>query len=183
MTSTRSRTTIREPRLGVDIGRVIIDGGSHPHGGDTAFFSGDEATVLATPEVPGAVATIARLVPLFGGRVWLVSKCGEEVEARTRRWLEAHDFFGRTGIDPDHLRFCRRRPQKRDHAEELRLTHFVDDRADVHAALEGVVTHRYFFGPQPGPVPEGGRHTPTWTDVGRLIEASLAVASTDTGRG
>ena len=24
------------PRLGIDIGRVIIDGGSHPDGGDTA---------------------------------------------------------------------------------------------------------------------------------------------------
>ena len=30
-----------EPRLGIDIGRVIIDGPAHP-GGDTAFFSGDE---------------------------------------------------------------------------------------------------------------------------------------------
>jgi len=46
----------REPRLGIDIGRVIIDGSSHPVGGDTAFFQGDEGVMLATPEMPGAFA-------------------------------------------------------------------------------------------------------------------------------
>jgi hypothetical protein len=45
-------TTQRLPRLGIDIGRVIIDGSSHPEGGDAAFFQGDEATMLATPEWP-----------------------------------------------------------------------------------------------------------------------------------
>lgn len=74
-------TTPREHRLGIDIGRVIIDGPSHPGGGDTAFFSGDEATMLATPEMPGCVPAIARLTELFGGRVWLVSKCGPRVQA------------------------------------------------------------------------------------------------------
>jgi hypothetical protein len=52
----------REPRLGVDIGKVIINGPAHPGGGDTAFFTGDEATMLATPEMDGAVAVIARLM-------------------------------------------------------------------------------------------------------------------------
>lgn len=63
-----------EPRLGVDIGRVIINGPAHPGGGDTAFFTGDEAALLATPEMPGAVEVITRLVACFQGRVWLVSK-------------------------------------------------------------------------------------------------------------
>jgi hypothetical protein len=34
----------REPGLGIDIGKVIINGPAHPGGGDTAFFSGDEET-------------------------------------------------------------------------------------------------------------------------------------------
>jgi hypothetical protein len=163
----------REPRLGIDIGRVIIDGGSHPDGGDTAFFSGDEETMLATPEMPGAFDTIATLVPLFGGRVWLVSKCGERVQARTLRWLDGHDIYGRTGLARDHVRFCRRRADKRIHCEELALTHFVDDRPDVHAAIRDIVTEQYYFGPQPGPVPDHGHHTPTWTDVARLITATV----------
>jgi hypothetical protein len=48
-------STMREPRLGIDIGRVIINGPAHPGGGDTAFFSGDEATMLATPEIDGCM--------------------------------------------------------------------------------------------------------------------------------
>jgi hypothetical protein len=55
-------TTADAPRLGVDIGRVIIDGSAVGGRTDTGFFAGDEATMLATPEVPGAVAAIARKI-------------------------------------------------------------------------------------------------------------------------
>lgn len=162
-------------KLGIDIGRVIIDGSAHPGGGDTAFFDGDEATMLATPEMAGAVDTIARLVPLFDADVWLVSKCGPRVQERTRRWLRGHDFFARTGVDPERIRFCRRRPEKRDHCVALGLTHFVDDHPDVHAAIRGAVEYQYFFGPQRRPVPDYGLHAPTWTDVERLIMGTPGV--------
>ena len=166
-------TAPREPRLGIDIGRVIINGPAHPGGGDTAFFSGDEATMLATPEMPGAVDAIARLVARFDGRVWLVSKCGPRVQERTLRWLAAHRFHERTGLPADHVRFCRTRPDKRIHCLELGLTHFVDDHPEVHAAIRGAVTYQYFFGPQRAPVPEYGWAAATWADVERLIERTL----------
>ncbi len=158
-------------RLGIDIGRVIIDGPAHPGGGDTAFFTGDTATMLATPEVAGSVAAIARLVARFGGAVWLVSKCGPRTEDRTRQWLAAHDFYGRTGLSPAHVRFCRTRPEKRLHCEELGLTHFVDDHPEVHAAIRGAVAHQYLFGPPRAAVPDYVHHAPTWADVERLITA------------
>ncbi len=164
----------REPRLGIDIGRVIINGPAHPAGGDTAFFSGDEATMLATPEMDGCVAAIARLTGAFGGRVWLVSKCGPNVQARTLRWLTAHDFYRRTGMPDRHVRFCRTRPDKRSHCEDLNLTHFVDDHPEVHAAIRGTVDYQYFFGPQRQPVPGYGIHAPTWGHTQDLITASLA---------
>ena len=50
------------PRLGIDIGRVIIGGGTVPGSSDTQFFSGDTARMLATPAVPGAFDTLARNV-------------------------------------------------------------------------------------------------------------------------
>ncbi|HZR49840.1 MAG TPA: hypothetical protein VFB06_10010 [Streptosporangiaceae bacterium] len=75
----------RPPRLGIDIGKVIINGPAHPAGGDTAFFEGDDATMLATPEMDGCVAAIARLISLFGGQVWLVSKCGRPTWADVER--------------------------------------------------------------------------------------------------
>ncbi|GIJ23785.1 hypothetical protein Vlu01_44090 [Micromonospora lutea] len=171
------RMTEKLPRLGIDIGRVIIDGAAHPNGGDTAFFSGDEATMLATPEVSGAVETIARLVPLFDGRVWLVSKCGPRVQARTLRWLAAHDIHRRSGIARDNVRFCRARADKRAHCVDLALTHFVDDHPEVHAAIRGTVAHQYFFGPQRRPVPDYGQPATTWADVERHIVGTLRTGS------
>lgn len=155
-------------RLGVDIGRVIIGGGSVPGSSDTQFFSGDTARMLATPAVPGAFETLARLVPRFQ-QVWLVSKCGERVQRHTRQWLDHHDFAARTGIPRENIRFCLRRPDKAGHCAELGITHFIDDKLDVHQALRGIVAHRYLFGPQRTTPPAWVRHTPTWAAVEAFI--------------
>jgi hypothetical protein len=174
-------TVTHQPRLGVDIGRVIIDGSAHPDGGDTAFFTGDTAQMLRTPAVAGVFAVLPRLVARFGGRVWLVSKCGDRVQRRTLHWLQHHDFAARTGIPAEHVRFCRRRPDKAIHCAELGITHFVDDKLDVHAALRDLVPHRYLFGPQPHTPPGWVRHTPTWADVeaaiGRLAQPAASGSS------
>src|SRR5687768_1268226 len=154
-------TTTQHHRLGVDIGRVIIGGGTVPGSSDTQFFSGDTARMLATPAVPGAFDALARLVPRFE-QVWLVSKCGERVQRHTRQWLDHHDFAARTGIPRDHIRFCLKRPDKAGHCAELGITHFVDDKPDVHRALDGVVPYRYLFGPQRTPPPAGVQPTLTW---------------------
>jgi hypothetical protein len=59
----------------------------------------------ATPEMDGAVPVIAGLVSRLRGRVRLVSKCGPRVQARTLRWLAGHDFYARTGLPADQVRF------------------------------------------------------------------------------
>ena len=166
-----------QPRLGIDIGRVIIDGPAHRGGGDTAFFEGDEAAMLATPEMAGSVPAIGRLVDLFAARVWLVSKCGPRVQARTLRWLDGHDFYRRTGLPPANVRFCLTRADKRIHCEQLALTHFVDDHPEVHAAIRGCVDHQYFFGPQREPVPGYGTQVRDWPEAEALIRASLGSVS------
>jgi hypothetical protein len=134
-------------RLGVDIGRVIIAG----DGPDTSFVDGTDEEALRTPEVPGATDALARLHRLFGGRVWLVSKCGARIEARTRRWLTAHRFFENTSIDPQKLVFCRTRPEKAAICARLGITCFVDDRWDVLASMAGLVSHRVLFGTSVAP--------------------------------
>ncbi len=161
-----------EPRIGVDVGRVLVEG--LVPGADTSFFTGDDDTLVATPEVPGALDGLAWLVDRFERQVWLVSKCGPRIQERTLRWLSGNDVYARTGLDPDQVRFCRARPDKAVHARQLRLTHFVDDRPDVHTALAGTVAHRYLFGPQRGPVPAGCVPTPTWSDVRQHVETTLA---------
>ena len=87
---------------------------------------------------------------------------------------EAHRFHDRTGLPREHLRFCLTRPEKRGICDDLGLTHFVDDRADVHDAIRGSVQHQFFFGPQDEPVPQYGVHTPTWAEAERAILATLA---------
>src|SRR5262245_3779018 len=104
MTTSPARQCARnlgEPRLGVDIGRVII----HGDGPDTSFIGGSEADALKAPAISGALEALARLNTFFEGRVWLVSKCGPRVQSRTRAWLGEHRFFERTGIAPDHVHF------------------------------------------------------------------------------
>ncbi len=133
---------LREPRLGVDIGRVIIAG----DGPDTSFIGGSDEQAMRAPAVEGALEALARLTALFEGRVWLVSKCGPKVEARSRLWLARHRFFEITGIDAGNLRFCRQRPEKAPICAKLGITCFIDDRIDVLACMAGIVPTRLLFG-------------------------------------
>ncbi len=160
----------REPRLGIDIGRVIIAGGT-VHAGDTSFFGSNEEEAMGTPMVPGAFDTIAELVEAFDGRAWLVSKCGQRIRQRSLRWLDHHGFWQKTGVSPQRVRFCKERKQKAGHAVDLGLTHFVDDRADVLRHLVGIVDHLCLFGPQKprSTTPPWATATLTWDEVARVL--------------
>ncbi|MFG6429894.1 hypothetical protein [Roseateles sp. LYH14W] len=142
--------------LGIDIGRVLIAPDAPDGRADTSFIGGTLADALATPPYKGMFDFVPGLVQQFGGRVWLVSKAGPRVQEKTRHWLRHHRFFERTGIPPDNLRFCLERSQKAGHCAALGITHFIDDRGDVLDHLDGVVPHRFLFGPQRKPqVPRG----------------------------
>lgn len=134
------------PRLGLDIGGVLIslsDGSS-----DTSLFGKALADALRTPPVEGMFEHVPILVQRFRQEVWLVSKCGPKIQERTLRWLDHHQFYQRTSIPRENVRFCRARLEKADHCRELGITHFLDDRADVLGHLEAVVPFRYLFGPR-----------------------------------
>jgi hypothetical protein len=160
--------------LGVDFGRVINDASSHPSGDDTVFLGGTEEEMLETPAMTRSFESLERLCGVFDGRIWIVSKCGRTVQARTERWLAHHRFFESTGIDADHIRFCRRREDKAQHCAELGITHFVDDRSDVLKHLLGIVPHLFLFGPQGSPPDDPLVATVTWDDVERSILATLS---------
>src|ERR1700749_5043025 len=115
--------------LGIDIGRVLISP-DPADGGDTSFIGGSLEAALATPPYEGMFEAVPRLVELFGGRVWLVSKARQKMQEKTRLWLVRHRFFERTGIAAENLRFCLERPQKADHCRQLRLDHFIYDLLD-----------------------------------------------------
>jgi len=126
----------------VDIGGVVIQRTGDADEDDTSFWG---PNYLETPAVEDAIATIAALVrDRFGDAVYLVSKCGEETEERSRGWLSHNRFFERTGMSPSHVYFCRKRVEKAPICTRLGVTHFVDDRLEVLSYLDAV-PHRYLF--------------------------------------
>ena len=139
----------RHQVLGVDIGRVIISAADSHGVSDTSFLSGSEERALLTAPTEGAFDALTEFVQAFEGRVWLVSKCGPRIQALTRRWLEHHRFHELTGLPRENVRFCLKRPEKREHCERIGATHFVDDRFDVLENLRGLVPNLYWFGHRP----------------------------------
>lgn len=162
-----------QPRLGIDIGRVIIGGGTGP-GADTQFLGQSEAAALQTPALAGAFETIARLVTACEGRVWLVSKAGTRVRERTWRWLEHRRFFELTRLERENVRFCRARADKALHARDLALSHFVDDRLDVLSHLRGLVPTLVLFGSSSAP--RWVTAAASWDEVPRALGIELSAS-------
>lgn len=134
----------RRPRIGVDIGRVIIGGEARQS--EQTLFGNDP---LNAPEIHGAIDSIAALSDSADWeKIYLVSKCALPVEIRTLDWLEARDFHTRTGISVDDIYFCRDVKDKAPVARQLRLTHFIDDRISVLHQMHGIVPVRLLFGVQ-----------------------------------
>jgi hypothetical protein len=159
-----------EPRLGVDFGRVVHGGLLAPGDDDTAFLSGGFEDAMASPATEGVYEVLPGLIAAFGGRAWIISKCGERIQKRTLAWLDRHDFYARTGLPRENVRFCRKRADKAGHCAELGITHMIDDRLDVHRALRGIVPHRYLFGAGEGP--EWVRPLPDWA-AAEIIRADI----------
>jgi hypothetical protein len=160
-----------QPVLGIDIGRVIIGAADASGKADTSFLSGSDDAAMSTPASEGAFDAIAELTRAFAGRVWLVSKCGPRIQQLTRRWLQRQSFYERTGVRQDRVRFCLKRPEKREHCAAIGATHFVDDRLDVLEHLVGLVPRLYWFGYQSGTpsAPEWAEPVHDWPEARSLI--------------
>lgn len=164
-----------QPVLGIDIGRVIIGAADASGKADTSFLSGSDEAALSTPASEGAFDAIAELTSAFAGRVWLVSKCGPRIQQLTRRWLQRQSFYERTGVRQDRVRFCLKRPEKRDHCAAICATHFLDDRLDVLEHLAGLVPRLYWFGHQPATLspPAWAQPVRDWSQARSLILSQL----------
>ncbi len=151
-------------RIGIDIGRVLI-GPTLDGKEDTRFLGRSLDQAMETPPAPGSFDVVARLVAAHDAAVWLVSKCGPNVERKTRAWLAHHRFFDQTGMPESHLRFCRERPEKAIHAAELGLTVFIDDRLDVLVHLRDPGRRLLWFGDQKSPAPGWVEPVADWAAV------------------
>jgi len=140
-------------RVGIDFGGVIVRNLKEVPGEDTglAFSAGLHVAR------DGAYDAIRRIVAACDGRVWIVSKAGPRMQARTLAWLDAVEFFSRTDLEPDNVRFCLQREDKERICRDLGITHFIDDRVHVMQILRGTVQHLYLLG-EPG----GEKFCPPW---------------------
>lgn len=154
--------------MGVDVGGVIIDGARND-GTDTSLHS---VRYLETTAVPGAFDALRRLTAeRFGEGLFVISKCGPDVQRRTLEWMTHHHFFARTGIAPSRIHFCRAQCEKGSLCADLGITHYVDDRIEVLMYLT-TVPHRYLFRPDEREVqrfaralPEVRRRMEGWDEV------------------
>ena len=169
-----------EPRLGVDIGGVLKQHRVHER--DTRFL----ASLVDTPPLPGAVSGMARLAEHFSGRLFIVSKCRVESEAGLLAWLQRNRILDAAGIGPDRVSFCRERAEKALHARRLHLTHFVDDRLEVLAHLEGV-PHRFLMQPDPEEAQRFAaalalvRQVDSWDELVAILTSPAAGAGDERG--
>lgn len=142
--------------LGIDIGGVIIDRANDNT--DTSFFSDN---YLRTTQSPNAFGVIRALVEhRFQDRVFVVSKCGPKVQAKSLRWLDHHRFYDLTRVPRDNIHFCLERHEKAGICKRLQITHFIDDKLEVLGYLDGIVPYRYLFNPQEREVRKFPQHLP-----------------------
>lgn len=132
-------------KIGIDIGGVIIDRNRNDES-DTSLFGENYLNAYA---VKDAFQAIQRLNcgGIFKDQVYVVSKCGHNIERKSREWLAHNKFHEFTGVPAERVRFCRRRSEKAPIAQELGLTHFVDDKLEVLGYMRDVVPNRILFNP------------------------------------
>jgi len=121
-----------KPRVGIDIGGVIIEASVRTD--DTSFFGKE---FLKTPQVSKSFDSIKKIVDSVGpANVFLVSKAGEDTTQKTWTWLYKHNFFTHTGVYEDNIFFCKTRKEKAPICEQHNINIFIDDTFEIITILE-----------------------------------------------
>lgn len=160
-------------KIGIDIGGVIIDREKNDNT-DTSLFGPNYLNALA---VPGAFEAIQTIHNEIFPETYIISKCGANIERKSREWLEHNGFYKKTGMFEEKVLFCRERRDKAPIAQKLGLTHFIDDKLEVLGYMRDVVANRILFSPDREEIiktgPLAGPVTPvfSWDAVLRLLRA------------
>ena len=156
-------------RIGLDFGGVIVSAAAARSPTDDTELH-DPREVLDEP-LSGAIEGVSRLVEATDGDVWIVSKAGAKMQARTLRWLDDTSFYSRTRLSKDHVRFCLTREEKAPVCVELGITHFMDDRVHLMQILRNVVPNLFLFSPL-----QQRKAIPSWvTPVSNWSEATAVI--------
>jgi hypothetical protein len=128
--------------LGIDVGGVIMGDDTDK---ESSIFSQNYLSAKANV---GAFEAIKTLHGSYD-EVHIVSKCGHNVQRKTREWLLHNKFPEVTGFDMGRLHFCLERKDKAPICKELSITTFIDDRAEILHSMIRQVESLYLFNPKP----------------------------------
>lgn len=165
------------PALGIDVGGVLVD--FIARGEDTSFFG---TRPIETPATEGSHEALSRLLDLFAGRVYIVSKAGPRIAGLTRQWLVEQQFVGPGALAESDVFFVTERSEKNTVCRRVGITHFIDDRLDVLKHLATVEMRVLYTGglgddEPPADIPTEVSLAPTWPDCVDLLEGHLAQRS------
>jgi hypothetical protein len=157
--------------LGIDIGNVIINNlvPAYKDGVEIDYLSEEYAFA---PEMEGAMDSIRLLGERkFGSRMHLVSRASPDAQTRLLLWLDANDFYAKTGVPRENVHFCSLRHEKETHCVEQGITHFIDDRLEVLSHLIGKVPHLYLLSSDEDDVRQFREHLASVVQVKNWKEA------------
>ena len=158
--------------LGIDIGNVIINHRLTDKN-DTTLHEERYSTI---PAAEGVFETVNALNKKFDGRVFLISKCTKWAEEKILAWLKDNDFYGKTGVNPKNVFFCRERHEKDQICKENNITYFIDDRLEVLSHMVNTAQRLFLYQPDPAEIDEYRQFLPkvtmveSWKEILKVIE-------------
>jgi hypothetical protein len=114
---------------------------------DTPILGLDFGNVIKGPDgmMTGFMDALRRLKVIFEDKIYIISRVDTLAdEYKVSDYLDKHDIY--KWINFFNVNFCRRRDEKGPIAENLGISHFVDDRTEVLSYMKSV-KHRYALNP------------------------------------
>lgn len=113
-----------QTKIGIDVNGVIADS-------RTPRYNTKKYSIFSVMD--GSIPTLKKLADQIGAEnIFIISRVKiPQLSLLTGIWLETHKFLQRTGISLDNVIICHNLKDKAPIAQELGITHFIDDRLKV----------------------------------------------------
>lgn len=159
--------------LGVDIGNVIINHRLTDKDDKTLH----EERYSTIPATEGVFSAIKKLNDVkFHDNIFLISKCTPWAQEKILAWLKDNGFYGKTGVKPENVFFCRERHEKDKICKDNNITYFIDDRLEVLSHMIETVQHLFLYQPEQAEIDEYREFLPkvlrveSWEEVLKSIK-------------
>lgn len=111
-------------KIGLDLNGVLANN-------KTSYIKTRNYSIFSVME--DAVNVVKTIIKRYGKEnVYIISRVqSHQLSFITGIWMETHNFLQKTNMSLDNVKICTRLKNKSRIAEELNITHFIDDRPEV----------------------------------------------------